>query len=454
MRKIFFFGLILFVISMSLNSFAKDTSKVWVVPVNGVVEPGLSSFIERAVLEVEEAGAECVIFEIDTLGGRVDAAIEIRDAIVNSSISKKIAFVDKRAISAGALIALSADKIYATSMATIGAAKPVNMGAGSSEAKPADEKVVSYLRTEFKATAEKNGHRGDIAEAFVDQDAVIEGIVKEGKLLTLTATEAVDYGLFADKVDNMDSLLEKLGYKDAVVKTIKPNWSEVLVRFLTHPSVSGILMMIGMLGIFTELKTPGLGIPGLVGAACLVLFFFAQHLVGLADHVEMLLFIVGIILLGLEIFVIPGFGVAGVLGLACVAASLFMSLIGSTIPQIPVNPGQISQAFYTMVFVMAGMLVFGFLVFKYIFPSFVKTSPLVLDTSLAEDNVDLGNVSDNALSEGDTGVAVTTLHPTGKASFGNQMIDVFSDGEYVEEGQNVKIVEIAGSRIKVALLAD
>lgn len=447
-RKIVFLCLMLSVMLVSFSYCNQDTSRVFIVPVKGPVEPGLTAFIKRALSIAEEQKATCVIFDIDTLGGRVDSAVNIRDLIVESSISQKIAFIDKKAISAGALIAISSQKIYAKSMATIGAAKPVLMGGPTSEMKPADEKVVSYLRSEFKATAEKNGHPVDIVEAFVDQDLSIDGLIEKGKLLTLTATEAVNYGLVVDKVDNLDSLLVKLGLGGERYENIDPNWSEIMVRFLTHPSVSGILMIVGMLGVFTEIKTPGFGLPGIIGGACLTLFFFAQHLVGLADHVEILLFLTGIVLLVLEIFVIPGFGLCGILGIGFVIGALFLSLVGSTVPDIPVNPGQIGQAFHTMVFVLAGIILGGFLVFKYVFPVLVRRSPLVLNTHL-DSGLSDGLSSGPSLSIGDTGKALTSLHPTGKAMFGDDMLDVFSDGEFIEEGDGVEVVEIAGNRVKV-----
>lgn len=448
MKKTLLCLFMLFVTSLSCLSWAAEDCKIFVIPVDGTVEPGLSSFIKRALFEAQSKGATTVIFDIDTLGGRVDSAVEIRDAIVESTIENKIAFIDKRAISAGALIAISAQKIYATSMATIGAAKPVLMGGPGSGAKPADEKVVSYLRSEFKATAEKNGHPVDIAEAFVDQDSVIEGVVEAGKLLTLTASEAVSYGLLVDKAANIDSLLVKLGLGGESYVQVEANWSEKMVRFLTHPTVSGLLMIVGMLGVFTEIKTPGFGIPGIVGGACLALFFFAQNLVGLADYVELLLFITGLILLGIEIFVIPGFGICGISGLGLIISALFLSLIGSTIPEIPVNPGQIMQAFYTMVFVMTGMVVGGFFVFKYVFPILVKSSPLVLNNHL-DAGSELGKQVDQEVKVGLIGKTATPLHPTGKVLFGDELFDVFSDGEYIAEGENVRITEIAGNRIKV-----
>jgi membrane-bound ClpP family serine protease len=235
-------------------------ARVHVVPITGMIDLGLAPFVRRALAEAEADGAAAVVFEIETFGGRVDAAVQIRDALLDSKL-RTVAFVNKRAISAGALIALSAQTVVMASGGTIGAAAPVVGGAPGAESRPADEKTVSYVRKEFRATAEARQRPLALAEAMVDADVVVPGVVEKGKLLTLTTEEAIRNKVADHRADTMDAVLAQLGLAGAELRTATPHWAESLVRFLTHPIVSSLLISAGMLGIFVELRAPGLGWP-------------------------------------------------------------------------------------------------------------------------------------------------------------------------------------------------
>ena len=227
-----------------------QTQIVYRVPVTGVIELGLAPFVGRAIREAEAAGASAVILDIETPGGRVDAAQKIVKAISQSSIPV-YAFVNLHAWSAGAMIALAADSIYMGPVSSIGAATPV-IGDG----KKASEKIVSAMRGEFRALAEARGIDPRLAEAMVDESVEVEGIVEEGKLLTLTGNEAVALGFASAEVSSWDDLLKSLGLAGANVETASINWAESLVRFLSHPVVAPILLSMGMLGLINEIKTP------------------------------------------------------------------------------------------------------------------------------------------------------------------------------------------------------
>ena len=284
--------------------------------------------MQRILDEAIDVGAAAVILEINTFGGRLDAAVLIRDALLNARV-RTVAFVNKRAISAGALIALAAEKIVMADGGTIGAATPVQIGQPGSPAQPVEEKTVSFVRKEFRATAESRKRPPLIAEAMVDADVEIPGLIQKGKLLTLTTEEALKHKVADFRADTLEGVLERLGLAGVEVRRPSPNWAENLVRFLTHPVVSSLLITIGMLGIILEILTPGFGVPGALGITSLALFFWGHWLVQLAGWEELLLVGSGLVLLVLEVFVIPGFGLAGVLGIGALIAGLSLSFVGA-----------------------------------------------------------------------------------------------------------------------------
>ncbi len=300
---------------------------VYVAPIEGMIDLGLAPFVRRVLDEAAAAGAAAVILEVNTFGGRVDAAVLIRDALLDSRI-RTVAFVNKRAISAGALISLAAERIIMADGGTIGAATPVELGAPGAPAQPVAEKTVSYMRKEFRATAESRKRPPLLAEAMVDSDVAIPGVIAKGKLLTLTTQEALKHGLADARADTLDAVLASLDLAGAEVRRATQTWAETLVRFLTHPVVSSLLMTIGILGIIVEIRTPGFGVPGSLGVASLALFFWGHWLVRLAGWEEVLLLGIGLILLAIEVFVTPGFGLTGVLGLAALVSGLGLSLVG------------------------------------------------------------------------------------------------------------------------------
>ena len=319
------FFLVAFGIFVTIPSaFAEDKRPiVYVAPIEGVIDLGLAPFVQRVLDEATLAGAAAVILEVNTFGGRVDAAVLIRDALLNSKL-RTVAFVNKRAISAGALISLAAAHLVMAEGGTIGAATPVQMGQPGAAPQPAAEKTVSYMRKEFRATAESRKRPPLLAEAMVDADVEIPGVIEKGKLLTLTTEEAMKYKLADFRADTMESALEQLGLGGAEIRRASPNWAEELVRFVTHPVLSSLLITIGTLGIVVGLRTGDFGMAGALGIASLALFFWGQGLVQLAGWEERLLVAGGAALLAVEIFMIPGFGVAGVLGIADSTATLHL----------------------------------------------------------------------------------------------------------------------------------
>ena len=315
------------VVPVHLSPAQQARPVVYLVPIEGVIDLGLAPFVERNLDEAAVNGAAAVILEIDTFGGRVDAAVLIRDALLRSTV-KTVAFINKRAISAGALISLAAEHIVMAEGGTIGAATPVQIGMPGAPAQPVEEKTVSYMRKEFRATAETRKRPPLLAEAMVDADVEVPGLIEKGKLLTLTTDEALEHKLADFRADRLDGVLSLLKLKNAEIHRAKETWAESLVRVLTHPIVSGVLIAVGTLGILVEIQSPGFGVPGSIGLTSLALFLWGHWLVRLAGLEEFLLIGIGLILLAIEVFLIPGFGIFGGLGIAALLGGLGLSLVG------------------------------------------------------------------------------------------------------------------------------
>lgn len=340
----------LFILFLTLgSSIAEETKKnIYVIPIQDTIDLGIPAFVNRAISSAEKNSAELIIFDIDTFGGRVDAATQIKDAISATDITT-IAFINRRAISAGSLISLSCDQIYMTDGGTIGATSVVDMS-GSKQS----EKSQSYMREEMAATAEKSGKNTDIARGMVDEELSFEFLVingdslkvddiegrKEGKLITLTTELALKYNIADGKSESVEELLSDLGIENYNIITLSENWSEDLVRFLTDPTISSLLTTFGTIGIISELYSAGWGIGGTIGIICLTLALGASYLTQLASSMDLLIIFSGLLLLVVEFIAIPGFGFFGIAGIGVLFYGLYLLLI----PDIPVSDEIYSQA--------------------------------------------------------------------------------------------------------------
>lgn len=417
-------------------------SIVYVLPIEGVIDLGLAPFVQRVIEEATQAGAAAVILKIDTFGGRVDAAVQIRDALLNSEL-RTIGFVDKRAISAGALIGLATKTLVMSTGSTIGAAAPVQSGAPGAAATPAGEKTVSYVRKEFRATAEARGRPLLLAEAMVDADVEVPGVVEKGKLLTLTTVEALQNKVVDFSSDTLEGVLSKLGLEGAEIRVARPHWAEQLVRFLTHPVLSSLLISIGMLGILVEMRTPGFGIAGGLGIASLGLFFWDHWLVQLAGWEELLLASAGLALLAAEVFFIPGFGIAGALGIASLLGALVLSMTGAgdTAAVIAATIWRVVVAL--LVALAAGVALLRFL------PRLPFARRLVLESNLGSGPAHgSAPLSDQRWID-KRGHAASVLRPSGIADIDGERVDVVSDGELIERGAPIQVIHVDGNRVVV-----
>tara|TARA_B100000809_G_C15139482_1_gene532397 strand:+ start:2090 stop:3370 length:1281 start_codon:yes stop_codon:yes gene_type:complete len=421
------------------------------VPIEGIIDLGLPPFIQRTLEDAESNEATAVIFDINTFGGRVDAATQIKDAILGADILT-IAFINRRAISAGALISLSCEKIYMTGGGLIGAATAVDM-----TGKKGSEKVISFMREEMASTAEKRGRSKEIARGMVDEELTFTHLViggdsikvddiegrKDGKLISLTTEQALKYKIADGTAENMEALLDSLGYSSFETIETAENWSEAIVRFLTNPVVASLLTTFGFLGILFELQSPGWGIPGFVGLTCLILSLSASYIAQLATMSDMLFVLTGLALILLEVLVIPGFGIAGLGGIGLMIYGLYLLLL----PDIPVGEEVLGQAMDGFLIGLVGAVIGLVLLVKLMIKTKFWEQLTAPDTQKKEDGY--SNTFGWESLQGETGISDTDLHPSGWVRVKDQRIFVVSEGEFIEEGKEIKILSVDGNRVLV-----
>ncbi len=415
---------------------------VYRVPVKNTIELGLAPFVERSLDEAAAAGADAVILELDTPGGRVDAAQKIVTAIQDAEVPV-YAYVNPWALSAGAMIALATDGIFMRDGSVLGAATPVN---GQGEKAP--EKIVSAMRSEMRALAERRGLDPRVAEAMVDENVAVDGVVESGQLLTLTTNEAEKVG-FAQPVTDLQDVLSRIGLPDARVVDMQVNWAEGLVRFITHPMVAPLLLSLGFLGLLIEIKTPTFGLAGAAGGIALALFFGGHYLVGLAGMEEIILLAAGVALLGIEVFLIPGFGVFGILGILGVLGSIYLSLVGNLSTAVDYSHAAMILSLSVLIVLVSAW-------------ALLRTLPR--NRRLLRSGIMLGesttretgytSAAMRADLVGRQGTAATDLRPAGVGLFGDERLDIVAEEGWLAAGTPIEVVRSEGYRHVVRAMTD
>ena len=435
-----------------------------VIPVEGMIGRGLLYVMRRGIEQAEEAETDLLILHMDTPGGAVKVTEEIiRMLLAVPAPTTTCTLVDPDALSAGSLIATATKDIYMTPSSRIGASAVVT-SFGDIEEGDMKEKFVSSLTALVRSAARRNGHDPALIEAMIRRDAEYkigdEVICPEGELLTLSGSEAartVGEGeaarplLAAGLVKDLDALLDRLGVPPENVQTIEQTWSESVARWIEMFSI--LFLAGGLLGLYVEFKVPGFGLPGILGIACLVVFFWGHHVAGLAGMEELIVFAIGVTLLLVEILFIPGFGVAGVTGIFFVLISLAMAMVqhypgGGWVPPTPQLETAAANLSITLIVAFLGMIVLGrFLPETRAF----KRLTLASSTSRA--------AGYQATRETDTlvgreGVAATDLRPGGIGQFGDERINIVSHGEFISRGTRIVVAEARGIRIVVEPLEE
>ncbi len=431
------------------------THKVHVIDIADEVDLGMVSYVTRAVADAEKDNA-VILLHVNTLGGRIDAAIKIRDAIMNAKVPLTIAFIDKRAISAGSLISLAAKKIVMSSGSTMGAATPIY-----STGEKASEKVNSFMRAEMRATAEKNHRDPKYAEAMVDESRGLDstdqptplskndtGLAKigfslaQGKLLTLTTDDALKVHYCDTTAETISAALEAVGVNSAEIINAEEGFGDKLVRFLTTGIVSSLLIMIGMAGAFYTIKTGHFGAVTLAAVAAFALFFGGQFITEVAPMLAIILFMAGLTLLLIEVSPVPTFGLAGVLGILGITIGLFLALAGDL---RTLTPERTTQTFVTLAISLTGVIVLGYLIIKYgpksTWLQKFRNNATTADTAFY--------ATDSALIIGRQGITQTMLRPAGIVLLGDRKVDAVTNGEFLSPGTPVSVIRMSGSRAVV-----
>ncbi|MDR0404009.1 MAG: nodulation protein NfeD [Treponema sp.] len=479
----------------ALSGVPADTAKAWIIPIQGDIAPSLVTFVRREARKAAAGGAGYIIFEIDTFGGRVDSALQITSFIMSIKDARTVAWVRNSensmgvSWSAGALIALSCADIYMAPGTSMGAAAPVALGVdGTTEA--TGEKTVAAVRSQIAALAERNGHPTGIALAMVDYDVElwevkVEGVTKAlsgaelerlegeraqtglpeeleriavispaGKLLSLTAGEAYRYGLARGLVEDRDALLDVLGAGLTVEESV-PSAADGLIALLVSGPVQAVLILIGLVMVFMEIQSPGFGIPGTVAIIAFLLVFGSSALLGRVGSLELILFILGLGLLAIEIFVLPGFGVAGISGLVLIAFSLIFSMQDFIIPRFEWEWDLMGRNAMVVVLALIAAVT-GIAVIALLGPKTKMFDKIMLKTQINETASEGGGWKNDGGVEADynalpgkTGKALTVLRPIGKAVVDGETYQVEADGSFIEAGVEIKITRIKGNTIVV-----
>ncbi|MCM3716872.1 NfeD family protein [Fictibacillus phosphorivorans] len=398
------------------------------IPVEHEVERGLEAFLERNIKKAETDGTDHIVLEIYTPGGRVDAAIHIAKLMRETDIPIT-AYIVKNAFSAGAYIALNADEIVMKPSTTIGSAAVID-----SQGNTAGQKAESAWKAEMLAAAELNDRDPLYAEAMVDPDVEIPALgLKKEKLLTLTASEAVKVGYAEKIVEDRQELLAYLNLEEAKVVESEPTFADKIARFVTNPVIVPILLSLGSLGLVLELYTPGFGIAGSIGALSLFLFFYGHMIAGLAGWEAIILFVIGFILIILELF-LPG-GIIGIIGVIAMLTGLILAGGSGILLAIAI----------AIIITIIGSYFF--------IRSFGYNGPLkrlVLFDSTSSEKGYLSH-SERIDLTGKTGISATPLRPAGSVKIDDEYIDVVSEGSFIGKGEKVKIVKVSGGRVVVRL---
>ncbi len=456
----------LYLSMMAFAGAAEASRPVYIIPVRDDIEESIVYIVRRGMNEAIDHNAEAVILDMDTNGGRGDAMIEIMELLENFK-GNTITYVNTKAYSAGAFIAVATKHIYMAPSSVIGAAAPVMMApTGDVQQLPStvEKKYASAYSARIRAAAQRNGHNAEVVDAMVKETEglMLDGkeIIKKGEILTLTYKEAAaQYGtppksLLAEGIaENIHEVLGKLGYAELQIYQVEATGAEKLARFITL--IAPLLLMVGIGGIYLEFKTPGISIFGIIGVIALAIFFFGHYVAGLSGMEEVILFLVGLILIAVELFILPGHVLPGFLGIVAILISVLWAMVdkfsGAPIDGSFNFPSfaQLQMPLLKLGSALVGTVVLIVLFLRWLPKDKGPLGKLILQTQLDTLQGYSTAQSHQHLLE-QIGVAETTLRPSGKGRFGDELVDVITQGDLIEKGKRIKVVQIEGVRIIVA----
>ncbi|WMJ72940.1 NfeD family protein [Cytophagaceae bacterium ABcell3] len=420
---------------------AQDTQKVFVMEIRKEIDPRMTRYVELALEEAKEVNADIILVDMDTYGGAVNDADKIRTLFLDETKPTYV-FINKNAASAGALISIACDSIYMAPGSNIGAATVVT-GDGT----PAPDKFQSYMRSMMRSTAEAKGRDPKIAEGMV---GIGDSLNQPSKVITFSTQEAIENGFCEGKASSIAEVLKLAGVEDYERIDFSLGTIENIISVFLNPFLRGILILVIIGGLYFELQTPGVGFPILASVTAMLLYFVPSYLHGLANNLELILFIIGVILIMLELFVIPGFGIPGVTGIVLILASLvFAMLDNDNLDFTFVDPDAIAQAIVVVIVGLAG----GFIIIFFGGAKFID-SPYFKRIALQETMNSVEGYTTNlnkATLVGKTGIAHTVLRPSGKVIIDGLVHDAYSRGEFIEKGQEIEVEEQMGNYLKVKI---
>lgn len=398
------------------------------------IAPPVWRTTQKAFERAKELGARLILIHMNTYGGMVDAADSIRTKILNSDIPVYV-FIDNNAASAGALISIASDSIYMVPGASIGAATVVNQ---TGEIVP--DKFQSYMRSMMRSTAEAKGRDPEIAQAMVDPSIFVAGVSDSGKVLTLTTSEAIRHGFCEAKVESIEDLLQHAGFDEYEIVSHSLSNMDKVINFLINPMISGVLIMLIIGGLYFELQSPGIGFPLGASVIAAMLYFAPLYLEGLATHWEIIIFIIGVVLLLVEIFAVPGFGITGVLGLLFIITGLSFAMVetvGPTPFHVDIMP--LTKAFFTVIIAVFLSLAISLYLSKKLLTT-QAFGHLALDR--VQDKADGFTSAYNDYTDmiHQTGIAHSILRPSGKVMIKNELFDATAISGFIEEGEEVEVI--------------
>lgn len=441
-----------------------DTTKtiVYIFDINKDIDPGMWRQTQKSFEEASLVNADLIIMKVNTYGGMVNMADSIRTKILDSDVPV-FAFIENNAASAGALISIAADRIYMKKGAKIGSASVVDQ-----TGKIMPEKYQSYMRSTMRSTAEAHGkdtvitENGDtiikwhrdpkIAEAMVDPRIYIEGISDTGQIVAFTANEALENGYCEAIVEDLPEILEHAEISNYETKYYERTKLEALIAFLVSPAIQGILIMLIVGGIYFELQSPGIGFA--LGAAVVgaILYFAPLYLEGLAENWEMVLFVVGLILIILEIFVIPGFGIAGISGLILALTGLVLSMVDNIIFEFEFHGAQAIGEVLKALMIVTVSIFISFILSLYLSKKALTSNAfswIVLNSTQEKDQGYIGVETNQKKFIGSTGIAFTDLRPSGKVEIDDDTYDAKSEIGFISKGEKVKVIDYRSGQLYV-----
>jgi membrane-bound serine protease (ClpP class) len=428
------------------SKYQEGTLKVFLMEIRGDIDPRMNRYVDLALDQATEVNADIILIDMDTYGGAVNDANDIRTKILE--YEKPIwVFINNDAASAGALISIACDSIYMMPGANIGAATVVNGADGSQ----APDKYQSYMRSIMRSTAEENNRDPLIAEGMVDDRVEIEGVTESGKIITFTTSEAIANGYCEREVASIQDILEKNNIVDYELIKYELSGTEEVISFFLNPFVSGLLILVITAGIFFELQTPGVGFPIAAAGIALVLYLVPYYLNGLAANWEIATFFIGFALIALEVFVIPGFGLAGIAGIVCTVGALIFMMLGNdnfNFDYVPV--GEITTAA-----TVVGVGVLGSIIVLFVFGYRLTQSKIFSRVALMTSQEKKDGYVATVYAEdfvGRQGTANTILRPSGRIEIEGEVYDAYTRGEYVEAGERVVVISQEGSTLKVRVV--